>query len=176
MLGTRSCSISPRRTPFDPTNSWPQTSSNVRGRIRSANGAALWNAFVFGRFGCDCASVEKSSGLALLHSTGESVSWVLFPLTLRRGEASACDDSFCKIACADAFRADVGWKRLGTFPFWDDGRSEEGSPMKLWQLESIWSLIFSDGTGFPQMGQDTILSGPSRQSQSRIILQKRLFW
>ncbi|KAL7814011.1 hypothetical protein V8C44DRAFT_326972 [Trichoderma aethiopicum] len=46
MDGTRFDSMSERRTPSGPTRSWPQTSSRVLGRMRSARGAARW-VFVF---------------------------------------------------------------------------------------------------------------------------------
>ena len=46
--------------------------------------------------------------------------------------------------------------------------------MKFSQLESIWSLIFSEGTEFPQMGQETIVN-QSLRTQGRDSAKERDF-
>lgn len=87
------------------------------------------------------------------------------PLALRGDEILVVSR---KVDCEGFFRAEDGWKILGMEPFWegvellvfDDGGS---SAMKPWQPVSMWSFIFRDGTGFSQIGQDTIVSviGPA---------------
>lgn len=50
-------------------------------------------------------------------------------------------------------RADSGWKK----PWSAVAGGKRALSTNVWQSESIWSFILTDGTELPQMGQDTIL-------------------
>lgn len=70
-------------------------------------------------------------------------------------------DSFEMFDWAEAFRADGGWNILGTGPFWEEVSSpgeDDCSSMKLWQPESMWSLIFNWETDCSHIGQETMIT------------------
>jgi hypothetical protein len=126
MLGTRSCSMRPRRTPEGPTSSWPQTSSKVFGRMRSASGAAFCNALeAFGRF-----AEGSASGAVADDFTGVVADFApssLFDMNgrLASKELELCgtvgEVSFFEVVCK-GFLAEGDWKKLetGRLPWEED--------------------------------------------------------
>ena len=150
--------------PVGPTSSCPQTSSRVRGRMRSARGAASCSALL--RLGFLIGGSLEDSGL--VSSTSGRFDEVALDSFCAVG-SGAWGDDVCLSGLGDGPAvvsdglAAAGWKKeetagdfCGAMVGSTEAPCDEEESRWDWHSESMWRLMLTSLTARPHIGQSTI--------------------